>query len=148
VIAKLTGPKREQLSGEVISEVGGPLQLKGRMPSDESCYVIIKIAADRLVLVSWLPEGTPPRVKMSVSTFKKSVLQLLQGKFSQGSVGAAEITAEDELTEDMGKKRSEEDLAKEKAEEERAAAAAGQAPEKKGFRPPVGGFALPGMGRP
>lgn len=140
VVAKLTGDKREEVSGELLTDAGLPSQLKGRLPTNEPCYVILQPDERRLVLISWLPEDVPAKIKMTASTFKRSVVQMLEQRLPEGgTLRKAEVTEEDELEDKL--------LEEPKQEEEAAEAAAAPAP-KKAFKPPVGGFALPGLGPP
>lgn len=137
VIARLAGPKSEELAGELLESVGSPAQLKGRLPTDEPCYVIMRLSEEKTLLFTWLPEGAPARLRMKCSTFKASVVQLAKDFCKVSAVATAEVCDEDDLTEDLG-------AAAAPAAEEASAPAAG--PKPGGFKPPVGGFALPGMG--
>lgn len=144
VLATLVGPKREELSGEVLDGVARPSQLSGRLPAEEPCYVVTRPEASKLLLVTWLPEGSSARVKMACSTFKKSVLELLAARAAGATVLQAEVCEEQDLTDDLGLKP--EPLAAEGEAEQGQPAA-----KPAGFKPPpgaFGGFALPGMGPP
>jgi len=140
VVAKLEGAKREEVSGELLSDAGRPSQLKGRLPTNEPCYVILQPDERRLVLISWLPEDVPAKIKMTASTFKRSVVQMLEQRLPEGGkLRKVEVTEEDDLTDD---------ILDEPVQEEAAAEAAAAPAPKKAFKPPVGGFALPGLGPP
>lgn len=143
VLAKLTGPKREELSGELMDGVAAVSQLRGRLPQEEPCYVVLRPAEQRLLLLTWIPEGIPPRMKMTVSTFKKSVVQILEGKLPGCHVARAELTEESDLVDELAA----EPAPAEAAAAEEPGAAAAPSP-KRAFKPPVGGFQLPGLGPP
>lgn len=142
ILAKLTGPKREELSAEVLDDVDAVSKLKGRLP-DEACYFILRPAEKRLLLITWLPEGCPARLKMPVSTFKKSVIEILEGKLPGAKIARAEISEEADLEDTLADEQPEESTTPAAGADGGAAAS-----PKKAFKPPVGGFALPGLGPP
>lgn len=133
VLARLVGDTNEELDGKVLDDVTSPPSLKGKLPPAEPCYVLFKLSPTRLLFISWLPEGTPVKLRMKCSTFKASVLDHVKEVLPEfESISRSEITDEDDLTEDLGKQSA--------ASEETEAASA-----KPAFKPP-GGYALPGMG--
>lgn len=155
LLCKLAGPKNEELSGEVLDEVSAPTALKGRLPDEEPCYVLMRMAAaaedapKRLLLISWLPDNSAVKLKMKCSTFKASVMQQVRGLAPDvAGLAQAEVTCEDDLTDDLGVAAAPAEAA---AEEESAPARRGPPPGAfalpgMGGRPPPGAFALPGMG--
>lgn len=144
VIGKLVGAKGEDLSGEVMAGIASPSGLKGKLADDVPCYVLLKLSAEKLLLISWLPENSPVKPRMKMSTFKSSVISLVKELTSITTVATSEVQGEDWLTDDLGSAPARE-------EEE-----VGAAPKKHGGPPPgavampgmgaMGGFKLPGMG--
>lgn len=135
VIGKLAGDKGEELSGQSLADIPTPSALKGKLPDDDPCYVLVKISAEKILLISWLPENSSVKPRMKLSTFKSSVVELIKELTSVADVKAAEISFEEMLTDDLG-------VASAKDE----AADAAPAPEKKHGGPPPGAVAMPGMG--
>jgi len=138
VLGKLTGEKNEELAGEVLSDIEKVSSLKGeKLPAETPCYVLMKPAADRLCLISWLPEFTPVKLRMKCSTFKASVIdQIKELAPDISSIVQAEVTCEDDLEDNLSDE-------KKTSGGDGGGYAPAAAPK---FRPPVGGFALPGMG--
>lgn len=136
VVGKLAGAKGEELSGEALSDISSPSALKGKLPEDDPCYVLVKISAERLLLISWLPENSSVKPRMKISTFKSSVVDLVKELTSIGDVKASEISFEEMLTDDLG------------AAPERDEAADAPSPTRKHGGPPPGAVAMPGMGPP
>jgi hypothetical protein len=143
VVGKLVGPKGEELSGEVLDDVEAPSLLKGRIPSAEPCYIVMRATEGRLLLLSWLPEDSPAKLKMRCSTFKSSVLDVIKGLAGPDvRVIATQASEEADLVDSLVAPP--------------AAAAPGEAAEEASegggsgskFKPPPGAMALPGMGGP
>mmetsp|Transcript_99506 Transcript_99506/g.285840 ORF Transcript_99506/g.285840 Transcript_99506/m.285840 type:complete len:357 (-) Transcript_99506:9-1079(-) len=135
LLGRLAGANGESLSGEVLESVATAADLRGKLPADVPCYVIISSEASAL-LMSWLPDGAPAKLRMKCSTFKASVLQLVRKAAGERPVAVAEVTDEDDLSEEL--------FARTSSAPPPDAPAVAKAPG--GFKPPVGGFALPGMG--
>lgn len=142
VLGRLAGPKGEELSGEVLEGVSAPSQLKGRLPAEEPCYVLLRLAAeaDGLLLLSWLPDGAPVKAKMKCSTFKASVLSLAKELTGVERMVQKEINDEDDLSDDLANPPA--------AGASSVEAGAKATPAPGGFRPPAGAMPLPGMGGP
>lgn len=148
--AMLTGDKGEELSGEVIDDVASPSGLKGKLPGNDSCFVIMKKEASKILFITWQPDDVPIKQKMKASTFKASVLDLVKEYLrsptpegeqeTEPEILTAGANDEDELNDEMGNPRRKvtaEDLAEP------------QAPKPTGgYKPPCGGIAMPGMGGP
>lgn len=139
VVAKLTGEKSEDLSGEIFDDIATPSALKGKLPSDQACFVLIKKEAPKIVFLTWQPEDVPIKLRMKASTFKASVMDAVKELLPDAELLTANATDEDELVDEMGNPR------KVTAEETQVEA---PKPTTGGYKPPVGGFALPGMGGP
>lgn len=138
VLASLSGASGEELSGEVLDGVPAPPALRGHPRlQGEPRYVVAGAGPDRLVVISWLPEGAPVKLKMRYSTFKASLLQVVKEAAGGKAVVAAEVSEADDLTEGLG-------AAAPEAPED-APSAADVAKPPGGFKPPAGGFRLPGM---
>mmetsp|Transcript_90446 Transcript_90446/g.260599 ORF Transcript_90446/g.260599 Transcript_90446/m.260599 type:complete len:357 (-) Transcript_90446:43-1113(-) len=135
LLGRLAGPGGENLGGEVLESVATPMDLRGRLPTDAPCYVIMSSSDQRLLMMSWLPDGAPAKLRMKCSTFKASVVQLVRSAAGESPVAVAEITDEDDLAEELFARAS-----------SSPPAPAPGAKARGGFKPPVGGFALPGMG--
>lgn len=144
VIGKLVGPKGEDLSGEIMDGIASPVSLKGKLADDVPCYVLLKLSAEKLLLISWLPENSSVKPRMKMSTFKSSVIDLVKELTSITTVATSEVQGEDWLTDDLGSAPVREEVE------------AAAAPKKHGGPPPgavampgmgaMGGFKLPGMG--
>mmetsp|Transcript_104988 Transcript_104988/g.293028 ORF Transcript_104988/g.293028 Transcript_104988/m.293028 type:complete len:371 (-) Transcript_104988:80-1192(-) len=143
VIGHLAGAKGEELDGEVLEGVSRPSQLKGRLPAEEPCYVLLRLATEAkgLLLISWLPDGAAVKAKMKCSTFKASVLSLARDLAEVERVAQKEINDEDDLVDELASPPTAEAGASAEAD-------APAAPAPGGFRPPPGAVAMPGMGGP
>merc|ERR1712050_637118 len=141
LVGKLAGDKGEELSGEIISDITKPSDLKGKkLPEETPCYVLLKPAADRLCLISWLPEYSNVKLKMKCSTFKASVLDHVKTLFPEiGIIVQREVCDEDDFTDDLTEENK-------VSEAGYAVAVAPKPAATGGFKPPAGAFALPGMG--
>lgn len=141
LLAHLRGTTGEELHGELLEDVAGPTQLKGKLPSTEPCYAILPLhGGPGMLLISWLPEGAEVKRKMKCSTFKASVLEQVRERLSGAPVARSEITSEEDLDDSMADAAAAA-AAAEQAEASSAADALPAAPKR-----PVGGVALPGMG--
>eukprot|EP00929_Paragymnodinium_shiwhaense_P111630 TRINITY_DN79974_c0_g1_i1.p1 TRINITY_DN79974_c0_g1~~TRINITY_DN79974_c0_g1_i1.p1 ORF type:complete len:375 (-),score=125.92 TRINITY_DN79974_c0_g1_i1:212-1336(-) len=144
VVARLTGATSEELSGEVLDDVSAPSKLKGnRLPAAEPCYVVLRPKEGHILLISWLPDNAAAKMKMKCSTFKSSVSDVIKEAIGDAKFATVELSDEDELEDCLA-----EDPFKEKASQaaEPKPGGYGGGPPA-GFRPPMGGFALPGMGK-
>jgi len=139
VLARLSGSSGEELSGEVMEETASlPSQLRGRLPEEEPCYVLIRPNEASCLMISWLPEFSAVKKKMKCSTFKASVVDTIRQRLGDRKLLQAEVSCNDDL---------EDNLADPPAEQPEGDAAAAQAePAPTGPKPPPGAFALPGMG--
>lgn len=135
VLAKLTGSKGEELIGEILDDVGGPPDLRGKLPGDEPCYAILLPSETQFFLISWLPDGAGAKQKMKCSTFKASVLDTVKGLMGARTVVHKEISDPDDL-----------DNCFVQASSAEAADETDAKPASDGPRRPPGGFALPGIG--
>jgi hypothetical protein len=137
LVAKLAGATGEELCGEVL-DAESPEGLKGgRLPDNEPCYVVFRLGQIRIVIINWMPDNMPVKIKMKCSTFKSSVIELIKDANVEFTVNVASASDEDDLTEALLEPPAE------KGEEEEVA----PVQEKpKGFRPPPGAMAMPGMG--
>jgi len=99
VVGKLAGDKGEELAGELLSDIAKVSDLKGKkLPEDVPCYVILKADATRLVLISWLPEYCPVKLRMKCSTFKASVIDHIKELCPDiETIQQAETSEEDDL---------------------------------------------------
>lgn len=144
VLGRLAGDKNEELSGEVLSDITSPSALKGKLPAEEPSYVIWKAAPTRLLLISWLPEFTPVKLRMKCSTFKASVIDLVKELAPEiEDIRTTEITDQDDITDELAEERA--------PKGESAGGTGGYDGSPKAapkWKPPAGGFALPGMGPP
>lgn len=140
VLAKLDGAKGEEVSGETLDGISTPTDLKGKLPAEEPRYVVMRPAEGRVLLISWLPDNAPAKMKMKCSTFKSSVLELVKELLPDLAVNSVEVSEEDDLTDSLA------DAPATKGSGEEAAAEASAGPVGAGFRPPPGAMALPGMG--
>mmetsp|Transcript_99852 Transcript_99852/g.187828 ORF Transcript_99852/g.187828 Transcript_99852/m.187828 type:complete len:367 (-) Transcript_99852:55-1155(-) len=137
VLGLLSGPKNEELRGEVLDDVAAPSALKGKLPA-EPCYVLMRAAGEkRLLLLSWLHPDSGIKLRMNLSTFKASTVDKVKELTEGWTVFQKEVTDEDDLVDDLIAAPAE------PTAEEKEEAASAAAPKKK---PPVGGMALPGMG--
>jgi len=153
VLGKLVGDTSEELEGEIISDVSDTAKLKGRLPEAEPCYVLLhgRGASDggegqeRMLLVCWAPEGVPVKLRMKVSTFKASVMELIKDLAPKHALHEMQATCDEDLDEAPPPPAAEE-------KEDGEAAGDGDGDEQpKKWKPPVGGMALPGLhggGRP
>eukprot|EP00405_Crypthecodinium_cohnii_P042651 CAMPEP_0206554440 /NCGR_PEP_ID=MMETSP0325_2-20121206/17191_1 /ASSEMBLY_ACC=CAM_ASM_000347 /TAXON_ID=2866 /ORGANISM="Crypthecodinium cohnii, Strain Seligo" /LENGTH=350 /DNA_ID=CAMNT_0054054533 /DNA_START=286 /DNA_END=1338 /DNA_ORIENTATION=- len=137
-VAKIEGDKTTTLTGSVLEGISKPSDLKGKLPDDQPCYVLLKNseAEGRLVLVSWLPDNVAARARMKFSSFKASVVSMVKSETGADKLATSEVTDQDDLTDDIG-------VQVEHGENESPST---EDKPKTGFKPPVGGFALPGMG--
>merc|ERR1740121_3174219 len=137
VLGRLAGAKGEELDGEVLDGVSRPSQLKGRLPAEEPCYVLLRLATEAkgLLLLSWLPDGAAVKAKMKCSTFKASVLSLARDLAEVDRVAQKEINDEDDLVDELASPPA-----------PQSAATEAGAPAMPGMGGPPGGFKLPGMG--
>jgi hypothetical protein len=140
VLARLAGSSGEELSGEVMEEqITLPSQLRGRLPNEDPCYVLLRPTEAHCLLISWLPEFAAPKNKMKCSTFKASVVDTLRQRLGDRKLLLAEVSCNDDL---------EDDLADPPAEQPAGDATAVEAtPAPSGPKPPPGAMALPGMGK-
>lgn len=141
LLAHLRGTTGEELHGELLEDVAGPTQLRGKLPSTEPCYAILPLhGGPGMLLISWLPEAAEVKRKMKCSTFKASVLEQVRERLSGAPVARSEISSEEDL-DDSTADAAAAAAAAEQAEASAAADALPAAPKR-----PVGGVALPGMG--
>lgn len=136
VLAKLGGAKGEDLDGAVLDDVAAPSALKGKLPTNEPCYVVLSLG-DRILVLSWMPNEVPAKLRMKYSTFKASCIKFVREAAGSRRVASADVTEEEDLADDLGAAAAE--------EPEDRAAATGEAKKPGGFKPPVGGFRMPGM---
>mmetsp|Transcript_23512 Transcript_23512/g.54808 ORF Transcript_23512/g.54808 Transcript_23512/m.54808 type:complete len:351 (+) Transcript_23512:85-1137(+) len=135
VLAKMGGEKGEELMGELLEGISSVSALKGKLPSDHPCYILM-LAGEALLVASWLPEDSPAKAKMKFSTFKGSVMNILKDSIGDKEVLQAECREEEDLVDDLAAKCKS------------GSAAGAAAPKPGGFKPPPGAMALPGMGMP
>lgn len=136
VVARLVGATNEELDGEVLDGIASPAALKGKLPA-EPCYVLMRACGEkRLLLLSWLPEDANVKLRMKTSTFKASTIDKIKELASEWTVAQSEVTAEEDLVDDLA------------AVPVLSAAEPEAAPEKPKWKPPAGGMALPGMALP
>jgi len=142
-IGRLSGDKTPKLAGSVIADITGPSSLKGKLPADEACYIILRSPEAGMIMISWLPDGIPAKERMKTSSFKSAVLQLIKRVAEIDELPTAEITEESELADSLGVRAEEEE-----EEEPSAKGPAGRPGMCNAARmsKPLGGFALPGMG--
>lgn len=131
VIAKLDS---EELGAELI-EAASISSLRGKLPA-EPCFVVTAGEGNRLVFITWLPEGVAVKQKMKTSTFKASVVENVRSFAGDMEVSMAEAGDDDDLEDDLGAPRA---VVSEEAS---------PVPKATGPRPPAGGIALPGFGPP
>jgi hydroxymethylpyrimidine/phosphomethylpyrimidine kinase len=139
VVAKLTGAKSEDLSGEIFDDISAPTALKGKLPNDTACFVLVKKEAPKVLFLMWQPEDVPVKMRMKASTFKASVMDCVKELLPDAELLTANATEEDDLNDEMGNPRK---VTMEETQAEAAPKPTG------GFKPPVGGYSLPGMGGP
>lgn len=130
-VGSVVGDKAKEVSGETLEGIAAPSDLKGKLPQEEPRFVLLKIGED-LLLISWLPELAPVRARMTMSTYKHSVIEQIKTETGKDKILTAEVSLEEWLTDDLGKK----------AEEEAPKAVPGGV-KMPGM--PAGGFKLPGM---
>jgi len=123
VLARLSGPSGEELSGEVMEEnVSLPSQLRGRLPEEDPCYVLLRPSEAHCLLISWLPEFSAVKKKMKCSTFKASVVDNLRQRLGDRKLVQAEVSCNDDLEDSLA------DPPAEQPQEDEAAANATPAP--------------------
>jgi len=145
VLARLVGPTSEELSGEVLDDALPPSKLKGgRLPASEPCYIVLRPQEGHILLVSWLPDNAPAKMKMKCSTFKSSVTDVVKEAIGDAKFAAVELSDEDDLEDSLATEPFVEKAAK-PAVAAMGGGYGGGPPA--GFKPPPGGFALPGMGK-
>jgi len=139
VLGRLCGDKNEELSGEVLG-ASKPSELKGKLPKEEPCYALTNLKDKRVLLMTWLPEDAPGRLRMKCATFKASIVDHLKTAFADSidSIALAEITEEDDLEDNLGEEKAAGGYPDEDTNTAPAA--------KPKFKPPCGGFKMPGMG--
>lgn len=138
VLGKLCGDNNESLSGEII-DAATPTALKGKLPKDEACYVIVR-KEKHFVVITWLPEDCHVKKRMKCATFKKSLTDILKREYPEevATTAGAECTEDDDLTDDVLEQKSSGGYSGD--------AASGASAKPGGFKPPFGGMAMPGMG--
>lgn len=77
VVGHLCGPSGDHLSGEILEDITGPVALRGRLPAAEACFVMLRQAQGRVILIVWLPESARAAQKMKCSAFKEGVIDLV-----------------------------------------------------------------------
>merc|ERR1712137_595418 len=151
----LSGPKGEAISGKVLDDIEDATCLKGKLPEEEACYVVIKgkgEAEGQYMVLAWQPDTLPPKQKMKSSTFKASVVENVKAITLAETVTSGSITCEDDLHAQLGQTRASVVVASEEPEEEVHTRPKGGPPagavRMPGMGAPMaGGFKLPGMGR-
>jgi len=151
----LSGPKHEELSGKVLDDIEDATCLKGKLPEEEACYVVIKgkgEAEGQYMVIAWQPDSLPAKQKMKSSTFKASVVENVKAITLAETVTSGSITCEDDLHAQLGQTRASVVVASEEPEEEVHTRPKGGPPagavRMPGMGAPMaGGFKLPGMGR-
>jgi len=107
VLIKITGDDTgHQVEGDALDSINKPADLHGKLDDDVPCYVLMN-GEDILLLISWLPETSPVKPRMNVSTFKKDVSNKIKKLAGVDDIIEQEISDKSELTDDLGKKRIE-----------------------------------------
>jgi len=136
VFGKLVGEKLETLSGSLL-DAATLQELRGQLPETTPCYVIAPVG-EVLLVATWLPDGSSVKPRMKCSTFKSSVVDLVKKAAGSRSVVTAQLSDKDDLVEELAK-------AKPVSTEDKPRMAAAEPKKIGGFKPPPGGFKLPGM---
>lgn len=93
-----------QVEAEEIDDVKDPTDLKGKLSDDVPCYVLMLGQEGTLVLISWLPENSPVKPRMNVSTFKRDVVNKIKEISGVDDIIEQECSMDDELTPALLKK--------------------------------------------
>lgn len=141
VLGRFTGDKSEELGGDILEGVSTPSQFKGKFPEREPCYAVVRATPvgdnKRLLLLSWLPEDAPIKMKMRCSTFKASVLAAIKERAGpEVSVIQSEVNDNGDLLDSLASPAA---VAEQPLKQEAAAAPSGVK------KPPPGAVAMPGM---
>merc|ERR1712113_92121 len=70
LVGTLVGEKHEDLQGKLLDGISATSELQGCLPPDEPSYLLIRSGKERLLILSWLPDTCPAKVRMKFSTFK------------------------------------------------------------------------------
>lgn len=98
VMAKLGGEDGKDLTGEVLSGVAKPSALKGKLPADEACWIVLRRAGDKVLLLLWVPEESDDE---ATALFKKFLTEHLREQNSKFEVVVEAATEEDELKDEL-----------------------------------------------
>jgi len=124
------------LDGSFQSGLEKASDLKGKLT--DPAYVLFQMDEKRVLFLLWTPDVTAKEArvkKMSLTSFKSNFLQELKYLLPEKDIVTAEAHDDDDL----------ESVQTDKQDTEPAETKAAPAPAPK-WKPPVGGFALPGMG--
>lgn len=107
VLVKVTGDDAgHQVEGDALEDIKKPSDLSDKLDDDVPCYVLMN-GEDALLLISWLPETSPVKPRMNVSTFKRDVSNKIKKLAGVDDIIEQEVSDKSELTDDLGKKRIE-----------------------------------------
>lgn len=138
----------DAIVGELISNVAGPADLKGKLPEDLPTYVLLGANQQSLMLMSWIPPLSKPAKKMKCSTLKGSVFEAASSLVGSLKVlKAEEVFDEDDLSDDIRSNALQKEEARSGDDPMDGGGGSGGYAGGRGG-PPPGGFALPGMGVP